>query len=197
MPAAVPCSPSRELELAILTARKPQPTPALDKLAGSECSLLLTALLASHPDLRGEAEHLALALLADSDADEVAESIEWELRAADLDHLASRAGRVRGRGYVHESEATAEILEELLQPALDDMARRASLGLEDAAGRIGLGLLSGLSRCRDGVEMGTVLAYAGPDTIDELVRSVQRVMATANVRLPTDPTRLEPHRRTR
>jgi hypothetical protein len=77
------------------------------------------------------------------------------------------------------------------------MARRASLGLEDAAGRIGLGLLSGLSRCRDGVEMGTVLAYAGPDTIDELVRSVQRVMATANVRLPTDPTRLEPHRRTR
>ena len=82
MPTAVPCSPSRDLELAILTARKPQLTPALDKLAGSECSLLLTALLASHLDLRGEAEHLALALLADSDADEVAESIEWELRAA-------------------------------------------------------------------------------------------------------------------
>lgn len=170
-----------------MTARKLQPTPALDKLTGGECSLLLTSLLGAHPDLREEAEHLALALLADIDADEVAESIEWELRAADLDQLASRAGRVRGRGYVHENEAAAEILEELLQPALDDLARRAGLGLEDAAGRIGLGLLSGLSRCRDGVEMGTVLAYAGPDTIDELARSVQRVMATANVRLPAEP----------
>jgi hypothetical protein len=171
-----------------MTARKPHPTPALDKLEGWECNLVLTELLALHPELTEEAEHIALALLADIDADEVAESIEAELRAADLDQLASRAGRVRGRGYVHENEAAAEILEELLQPALDDLARRASLDLGNAAGRIGLGLLRGISRCRDAVEMGTVLAYAGPDVVDDLAQSVELVMAKVNVRLPTDPT---------
>ena len=137
-----------------MTTRTPQPTPALDKLEGCECNVVLTELLALHPELREDAERIALALLADVDADEVAESIEAELRAAELDQLALRAGRVRGRGYVHENEAAAEILEELLQPALDDLARRAGLGIEDAAGRMGLGLLRGLSRCRDDVEMG-------------------------------------------
>ena len=127
-----------------MTARKSLPTPALDKLEGRECNLVLTELLALHPELCGDAELIALDFLADIDADEVAKSVEAELRAADLDHLALRAGRVRGRGYVHENEAAAEILEELLQPALDDLARRASLGLGDAAGRIGLGLLRGL-----------------------------------------------------
>ncbi len=78
-------------------------------------------------------------------------------------------------------------MEELLQPALDDLARRASLGLGDAAGRIGLGLLTGLSRCRQAVEMGAVLAYAGPDMIEDLVQSVELVMATVDVRLPADP----------
>ena len=98
------------------------------------------------------------------------------------------AGRVRGRGYVHENEAAAEILEEVLQPALDDLARRAGLGLGDAAARIGLGLLWGVLRCRDAVEVGTVLAYAGPDMIDDLAASIEQVMAKANVRLPADPT---------
>ncbi|MHB8244081.1 MAG: hypothetical protein ACYDGN_01835 [Acidimicrobiales bacterium] len=170
-----------------MTARKPQPTPALDKLEGRECNHVLTELLALHPELAEDAEHIALALLMDIDADKVAESIEAELRAADLDQLASRAGRVRGRGYVHENEAAAEILEELLQPALDDLARRASLDLRNAAGRIGLGLLRGISRCRDAVEMGTVLAYAGPDVVDDLAQAVELVMANVNVRLPADP----------
>lgn len=97
MPAAVPCAASRELELAVVTKRTPQPTPALDKLEGRECNVVLTELLALHPDLRGDAERIALALLADVDADEVAQSIEAELRAAELDQLALRAGRVRGR----------------------------------------------------------------------------------------------------
>jgi hypothetical protein len=89
---------------------------------------------------------------------------------------------------VHENEAAAEILGELLQPALDDLARRAGLGIEDAAGRMGLGLLRGLSRCRDDVEMGTVLAYAGPDVVDDLARSVELALAKAYIRLPADPT---------
>src|SRR6266536_2614569 len=106
-----------------------QATPALDQLTTAERGHLLNELLASHPDLVEAAERRAQALLAIVDPDEVAESIEWALRDADADQLAYRAGGVRGRGYVHENEAASEILEELLQPDLDDLARRAALGL--------------------------------------------------------------------
>ncbi len=68
---------------------------------------------------------------------------------------------------MHENEAASEILEELLQPELDDLARRAALGPHDAARQIALGLLRGLASCRDDVEDGTVLAYAGPDDVLE------------------------------
>lgn len=168
-----------------MSNRKAAPTPVLDTLAPSERSQVLSDLLASHPDLRHEAEHLASRLLAEVDGEAIADFVEWELRAADLDQLASRAGRVRGRGYVHESEAAAEILEELLRPELDDLARRAALGLATAARQIAIGLLRGLARCRAGVEAGTVLAYAGPDVTDELARSVRRALASANIDLPT------------
>jgi hypothetical protein len=147
---------------------------------------LLTELLLGHPELVDQAENGARALLTVADADGVAESIEWALREAATDQLALRAGRVYGRGYVHENEAASEILSELLQPDLDDLARRAALGLHDAASQIGLGLLRGLAGCRTAVEDGTVLAYAGPDVTDDLAWSVFDALTKAKVSLPDD-----------
>lgn len=46
-----------------------------------------------------------------------------------------------------------------------------ALDLHDAAGQIGLGLLRGLAGYRTAVAHGTVLAYAGPDVIDDLAWS--------------------------
>jgi hypothetical protein len=160
------------------------PTPALDRLTTTERGQLLSELLMAHPDLVDQAENHALTLLAVADADEIAKSIEWTLREADADQLALRAGRIYGRGYVHENEAASEILEELLQPDLDDLARRAALGLHDVASQIGLGLLRGLARCRTAVEDGTVLAYAGPDVTDDLAWSVHDALTKAKVSLP-------------
>jgi hypothetical protein len=105
-----------------------------------------------------QAENGARALLAVAEADRVAESIEWTLREADTDQLALRAGRVYGRGYVHENEAASEILSELLQPDLDDLAGRAALGLHDAASQIGLGLL----QASRGAEPRTKTARSSP-----------------------------------
>jgi len=169
-----------------VTKRACTPTPALEQLTTAERAQLLTELLLANPDLVDPAENRARALLADADADAVAESIEWTLREADTDQLALRAGRVHGRGYVHENEAASEILEELVQRDLDDLARRAALGLYDAASQIGLGLLRGLTRCRTGLEDGTVLAYAGPDVTDDLAWSVFDALTKAKVSLPDD-----------
>jgi hypothetical protein len=165
--------------------RRPS-TPALDQLTTDERGLLLGEVLAAHPELVGETERRALARLAAVDADEVAESLEWSLREADADQLAYRAGRVRGRGYVHENEAASEILEELLQPELDGLVRRSALGLRDAARQVAVELIRGLANCREGVEVGTVLAYAGPDATDELAWSVRDTLAKINLTLPDD-----------
>jgi hypothetical protein len=169
-----------------VSQHRPKSTPALDRLATAERAQLLSELLLAHPELVDHAERGALDRLAVADTDEVAESIEWALREADVDQLAFRAGRVYGRGYVHENEAASEILGELLQPDLDDLARRAALGLHDAASQIGLGLLRGLAGCRTAVEDGSVLAYAGPDVTDDLAWSVFDALAKARVSLPDD-----------
>lgn len=177
--------PAIGLELAIYVSKRGRtPTLALDRLTNTERGQLLSELLLAHPDLVDQAENRALAILAVADADEVAESIEWTLREADADQLALRAGQNYGRGYVHENEAASEILEELLQPDLDDLARRGALGLHDVASQIGLGLLRGLARCRTAVEDGTVLAYAGPDVTDDLAWSVYDALTRAKVSLP-------------
>lgn len=159
-------------------------TPALDRLTCDERGRLLGEVLAAHPELVDEAEHFALDQLSTIDVDEVAESLEWALREADADQLAYRAGRVRGRGYVEVNEAASEILEELLQPKLDDLARRAALGLHDEARQLALGLLRGLANCREDVEDGTVLAYAGPDVTDDLAWSVRDALSKADLSLP-------------
>jgi hypothetical protein len=49
-----------------------------------------------------------------------------------------------------------------------------------------LGLLRGLANCRDGVEDGTVLAYAGPDVTDDLAWSVRDTVAKSHVDLPDE-----------
>lgn len=82
-------------------------TPALDRLTTDERGRLLDGMLAAHPELIDETERRALDRLAAVDAGEVAESIEGALRAADADQLAHRAGRVHGRGYVHEARGGA------------------------------------------------------------------------------------------
>lgn len=167
-----------------MSKRGRTPTLALDRLTNTERGQLLSELLLAHPDLVDQAENRALALLAVANADEVAQSIERTLREADADQLALRSGRIYGRGYVHENESASEILEELLQPDLDDLARRAALGLHDVVSQIGLGLLRGLARCRTAVEDGTVLAYAGPDVTDDLAWSVYDALTRAKVSLP-------------
>ena len=95
-----------------------------------------------------------------------------------------RSGRIRGRGYVHETEAAWEILSEAVEPFLADLRRRASLGL-DAAVAVAAGIVAGLYRCRE-PEDGTVVAYAGPDSLSELADEVMDEASKVGVVLSPD-----------
>lgn len=157
------------------TRRRPPPTPALDALSGAEHARILAELLTSHPELRSEAEDAARRLLDEASVDAIAESVAWALEELPLDALAMRSGRIRGRGYVHETDAAWELLEEAVEPFLADLRRRAILGL-DAAVDVAAGIVAGLYRCRE-PEDGTIVAYAGPDLLSELA---DQVMNDAN-----------------
>jgi hypothetical protein len=146
---------------------------------------VLDELLAERPELRAGAEQVARRLLVSVTAEDIAAEVSSALTGIALEDLAARAGRVRGRGYVHETDAAWELVHEVVAPFLADVRRRAGLGLRGAAGTVATGIVAGLYEVRD-PEDGSVLAYAGPDSPGELADEVLREAGRLGVEIPDD-----------
>jgi hypothetical protein len=88
--------------------------------------------------------------------------MKWKTRSASLDYgdLNARAGQ-REWGYVDPGDAATEILEEAIDPFLDDLSRRLELGFEAEALDICKGVVLGLYRLHKG-EACTLVDWA-PD----------------------------------
>lgn len=134
---------------------------ALDALSAAEKAAVLEELLAARPDLRESADACAARFMKDASRSTIADDVATALKYLDIDELNTRAGYRPGFGYVHPVEAADEILDEALQPFLDDLQRRASLGMGSAATEVAAGILLGLYNCREGGSE-TLLEYA-PD----------------------------------
>jgi hypothetical protein len=89
-------------------------------------------------------------------------------------------GSVSAPGYVHPAEAADEILDDALQPFLDDLQRRAGLGTGSAAVELAAGVLLGLYNCRHG-NTETLLEYS-PDYAGE--RAAGSDCAKLGIELP-------------
>lgn len=144
---------------------------------------MFDALISTHPELKGQADRIACELLSSVSIEQVASDVESALVWIPLDDLAARAGRVRGRGYVHETDAAWELAEETLGQFHSDLERRAALSLTDATASLAVGMIAGLYRARE-PEMGTVLAYAGEDAPCELAVAVIDVAAKLGLDVP-------------
>jgi hypothetical protein len=118
-------------------------------LSAAEKGELLDVLLTARPDLRELAEDLAARRMSGEDRGAVADDVEAELRGRDIDEINGRAGYRPGVGYVDPGEAADEILDEALQPFLDDLRRRGELGMAAAATELAAGILLGLYACRE------------------------------------------------
>jgi hypothetical protein len=141
-----------------------QPQSVSSTPSAAEKGALLDDLLAARPDLRVVAEILAARRTASEESEEsaaVADDVEATLRGLDIEELNGRAGPVPGRGYVHPAEAAHEILDEALQPFIDDLQRQSELDMASAAVEVGVGILRGLYGCRHG-DPESLLEYS-PD----------------------------------
>ena len=141
-----------------MTRKRSKPQPARDKggrgnvlerLSGAEAATVLNCLLRRHPELRSEAAAIAVDVLGDVSLLSVAEDVEGAVLQFDYDDLNARAGG-HSWGYVEPTEAAWELLEEAVEPFLDDMKRYLELGLEEQAQELCQGILLGLYRVRRG-----------------------------------------------
>lgn len=163
---------------------------ALEALSAAEKAAVLDELLAARPDLREPAEAYAAQVMTDADRMAVADDVEGALQGRDIEELNTRAGHRPGRGYVHPAEAADEILDEALQPFLDDLQRRAGLGMASAATEVAAGILLGLYSCRNG-DSETLLEYA-PDYAAERASAVVSDCAKLGIELPAELLDLMP-----
>ncbi|WP_380164836.1 hypothetical protein [Jannaschia sp. R86511] len=167
------------------TGTQADDSPVLASLTVMERNEVLGVLLEAHPELQDEAERMAQALLSTTSVEQVAAEVEAALARIPVEALAVRAGRVHGRGYVHETEAAGELLEETREQFRADLERLACLNVKGAASHITVGIVAGLHRVRD-PEVGTVPGYAGEDAAPELAASVLHLSATLRVVIPDD-----------
>ncbi|HSB81428.1 MAG TPA: hypothetical protein VLM91_21830 [Candidatus Methylomirabilis sp.] len=156
--AALPETPRTPGKHAMVQRRKRQTSsraaeaskkiPALDRLKGDEAARLLHAILDRHPELVGELRELASSELGHVSIEEVADAVEAAVDMLDIDDLNDRAGS-HAHGYVEPTEAAWELVEEAVEPFIEDIRRRAEAGEQAAALHTCAGVVLGLYRLRD------------------------------------------------
>jgi hypothetical protein len=81
-------------------------------------------------------------------SESIACDVEDSIRQLDLDDLNRRAGR-HSLGYTEPSEAVWELLEEVVEPYVEDMKRHLGLGRDEEAFEICKGVVLGHYQCRN------------------------------------------------
>ena len=154
-------------------AAEPQGT-FLEHLSPSEQGRVLAALLDTHPQLRPSADQLAYAELCDVNPDAVAAEVVDIYLDQPFFEISNRVGRQPGRGYVDETEAQWELLEETLAPFVAEIARLARAGLHEVATRQALGIIAGLEMLRGSAGEETLIGWGELDQhVSELIEAVE------------------------
>ena len=125
----------------------PKKRSTLDRLKGDEAAALLRVLLERHPNLATEVEDLAASIIGDVSIEDVADAVEDDVRALDLEDLNSRAGS-HAYGYVEPTQAAWDLVEEAVMPFIEEIKRGVEAGQQAAALNTCVGIVLGLYRLR-------------------------------------------------
>jgi hypothetical protein len=141
-----------------------------------ESAEVLRELLREHPELSGKANAIAKRMLAEADYEEIASEVEDAVLGPELDELNSRAGR-RKWGYVDPTDAAWELMNESVEPFLDELRRCIKLRMRGGALATCQGIVLGLYRCR-GRHPDRVVEWA-PDFVEQTAMETVSVMVRA------------------
>ena len=158
----------------------PKKKSTLDRLKGDEAAALLRVLLERHPNLATEVEDLAASIIGDVSIEDVADAVEDDVRALDLEDLNSRAGS-HAYGYVEPTQAAWDLVEEAVMPFLEEIKRGVEAGQQAAALNTCVGIVLGLYRLRHS-QGDDFLGWAtdAPDEMaDEAVVTLRKALRKA------------------
>jgi hypothetical protein len=151
------------------------PESVLTSCTASEKALVLTVLLDDDPTLGQRAEDVARRTLARVDVDTVSDLIVEAILDLDTEDLATRAGP-RRHGYVEPTDAAWQLLEEVVEPWIEDLRRRARLGLHQAAADLATALTQALETAEERANRidDCLLRQWAPDFPSEAASWVER-----------------------
>jgi len=176
------------------------PESVLTSCTASEKASVLTMLLDDDPTLVQRAEDVARRKLARVDVDTVSELIVGAILELDTEDLASRAGP-RRHGYIEPTDAAWQLLEEVIEPWIEDIRRRARLGLHQAATNLATAVTQALETAEERADRidDCLLHQWAPDFPSETASWVERDWARSPGRRSrstglSDPSRWPEHR---
>lgn len=143
----------------------------LAKLQSAEAVAVLCMLLERHPELVPEAEEIATGLIIEVDVKAVAEEVGHAILDVDEDDFEARSGS-HSSGYTHPTEAAYQLMDEAIEPFLENMRRHIELGFEAAAIATCEGIVLGLYRCL-GKPPNGVLGWAVDFPIETAVQTIE------------------------
>jgi tRNA isopentenyl-2-thiomethyl-A-37 hydroxylase MiaE len=141
----------------------------IQSLSADEASQVLRGLLHDHPDLTKKAYDIAMEIVGEVDADAIMSEVFNELDSLDIDDLNARSGRTR-YGYVDPVDAAWELVEEALEPFINEMRINQQRGLPVAAKTYCIGIIKGLWKYEK--ESSSDLADWVPDARSEFIHTV-------------------------
>jgi len=117
----------------------------IDHLSPTDALSILRILADSDERLAARIAEIATARLSGVDLEEVAAVLYDELNTLEVEEVWDRAGPTR-HGYVDPGEAADEMIEEVMEPFLEELKKYQALGMSTEANRMCMGLLLGLYR---------------------------------------------------
>jgi hypothetical protein len=121
------------------------PHEIIDHLSPNDALSVLRTPANSDEQLARRIAEIATAHLSEVDPEEIAFFLYDELNALEVEEVWDRAGPTR-HGYVDPGEAADQMIEEVIDPYLEELKKYQELGMNTEANRVCMGLLLGLYR---------------------------------------------------
>lgn len=121
------------------------PREVIDHLSPTDALSILRTLADSDEQLAARIAEMATARLSGVDPEDVAAILYDELDALEVEEVWDRAGPTR-HGYVDPGEAADGMIEEIIEPFLEELRKYQALGMNTEANGMCKGLLLGLYR---------------------------------------------------